>query len=397
MSRLAVIITDALGPDLGAEQTLQRFGYGRSRGAAGLDEALDIISQEHVDLLVLPIEGISDASMASLDRTLRRERHMGVIATSPKQDPDLMLRAMRAGIQEFLVRPLSLTDFVSSLERLHRRAETTEINGQVYAIFSAKGGVGATTTAVNLASALASNHPESKVAIADLALPGGDAAILLNARPTYDLSELSSKIERLDAELLNSVMAPVADGVWLLAAPDRPDSADAVDAGAVQAVIAQLRAGYAFTVVDCEHQLNDRTLAALDAADRILLLTELKVPSLRAAQRTLGIFRRLGYPNEKLCVVVNRLQSGDVVSPAEASQVLKADIFFKLPNEYRTVSEAASRGAPVVQSHGESRLAWAYLQLAHKLGGGTLGSNGDGTPPNGSRSVLGKIFTRKRN
>lgn len=394
MSRLVVIVGDAIGSEEGPEQTLQRFGYSRVRRTAGLPEALEVISNEHVDLLVVPVEGVSELDLAGLDRVLRRERHMGIVATSPRQDPELMLRAMRSGIQEFLVRPIALADFVQALERLHRRAESSEVNGQAFAVFSAKGGVGATTTVVNLASALAAHHPEAKVAIADLALPGGDVAILLNSRPAYDLSELSTKIERLDADLLASVMTPAADGVWFLAAPDRPDSAESVDAGAVSAIMAQMRAAYAFTVIDCEHQLTDRTLAALDGADRILLLTELKVPALRAAQRTLGIFRRLGYPNEKLCVVVNRLQSGDVVSPTEASQVLKADIFFKLPNEYRTVSEAATKGQSVVQSHPDSRLAAAYLQLAYKLGGGSLDESGDG---NGSRSVFRQIFTRKRN
>ena len=373
MTRLAVIVADAMGPDTGPAQALQRFGYTQVQQARAFDDAIDAITNEHVDLLIVPIDGLDDAGIATLERVARRERHMGVIATSPRQDPELMLRAMRAGIQEFLVRPLSLTDLVPSLERLHRRADSREVNGQVFAIFSAKGGVGTTTTALNLASALASTHPDAKVAIA----------------------ELSSKIERLDAELLNAVMTPAADGVWFLAAPDRPDAADAVDAGVVAAILAQMRGSFAFSVIDCEHQLNDRTLAALDNADRIVLLTELKVPSLRAAQRTLGIFRRLGYPNEKLCVVVNRLQSGDVVSPAEASQVLKADIFFKLPNEYRTVSEASTQGEPVVQSHPDSKLSWAYLQLAHKLGGGTLSAPSDGG--NGSRSVLRQIFTRKRN
>ncbi|NUQ11218.1 MAG: P-loop NTPase [Gemmatimonadaceae bacterium] len=395
MSRLAVIVGDAIGSDAPPEQTLQRFGYSRLQRTAALADAMEVVSDEHVDLLVVPVEGVSEQDLAALDRVLRRERHMGVIATSPQQDPQLMLRSMRAGIQEFLVRPIALPDLVAALERLHRRVDAREVNGQVFAVFSAKGGVGTTTTAVNLASALAANHGEAKIAVADMALPGGDVALLLNVRPAYDLSELSSKIERLDSELLNSVMTPAADGVWFLAAPERADSADSVDAGAVSAILAQMRSAYAFTVVDCEHQLTDRTLAALDGADRILLLTELKVPALRAAQRTLGIFRRLGYPNEKLCVIVNRLQSGDVVSPAEASQVLKADIFFKLPNDYRTVSEAATRGQPVVQSHPDSRLAWAYLQLAHKLGGGSIVASGEAG--NGSRSVLRQIFTRKRN
>jgi pilus assembly protein CpaE len=394
MTRVAVLIGSAVGGEPSVDATLSRFGYTRILRVATLDAALERIAQEHIDLLAVPVDETDDTGLAAIERAARREHHMGVLATAPAHDPNLMLRAMRAGIQEFLIRPVAPADFVSALERLHRRAESTLLHGQVLAVFSAKGGVGTTTVAVNLASALASNHPSARVAIVDLSLPGGDVGILLNARPAYDMGALAPKIDRLDAELLNSVMTPASDGVWILAAPERADIADAIDAGAATAIIAQLRAAFAFTVIDCEHQLNDRTLAALDAADRILLLTELKVPALRAAQRTLAIFRRLGYPNEKLCVVVNRLQSGDVVSAAEASQVLKADIFYKLPNEYRTVSEAATAGRSVVDSHGESKLAWAFLQLAHKLGGGALAGSVE-AGVNG-RSVFRQIFSRKR-
>lgn len=393
MTRLAVLVGEALGTDDSVDTTLNRFGYQRLVRVAAVEDALELVAQEHVDLLVLNADGVEEIEFAAVERAARRERHMSVLATAPAHDPQLMLRAMRAGIQEFLIRPVAQADFIASLERLQRRVESISVNGQVYAVFSAKGGVGTTTVAVNLACALAANHGESKVAIADLALPGGDVGILLNARPQYDISALSHKIERLDAELLNSTMTPAADGVWILAAPERSDVADSVDAGAVQAIIAQLRSNFAFTVIDCEHQLNDRTLAALDAADRILLLTELKVPSLRAAQRTMSIFRRLGYPNEKLCVVVNRLQSGDVVSAPEASQVLKADLYFKLPNEYKTVSESATAGQPVVQSHPDAKLTWAFRQLAHKLGGGTLSEPRN--TPNG-RSVISQFFSRKR-
>jgi pilus assembly protein CpaE len=396
MNRQALILGAAVEPESGLEQTLQRYGYSRVNRVPTPEAALAHMELESVDLIFVPIDEVGDEGLAAIERAGRRERHLGVIATAPRSEPELMLRAMRAGIQEFLVRPVSLTDFVSAMERIHRRVEIATATGQVYAVFSSKGGVGATTTAVNLASALAVNHGAARVAVADLALPGGDVGILFNVRPSYDLGDLAEKIDRLDVELLNSVLAPATDGVWVLAAPERAESAEAVDANAVSSVVSQLRASFQFTILDCEHQLNDRTLSALDVADRILLLTELKVPALRSAQRTIGIFRRLGYPNEKLCVVVNRYQSGDVVSVSEASQVLKADIFFKLPNDYRVVSESATAGVPVITHHADSKLAWAYLQLAQKLGGGTLPTDADRAAQNGSPSRIRQLFTRKR-
>jgi pilus assembly protein CpaE len=155
-----------------------------------------------------------------------------------------------------------------------------------------------------------------------------------------------------------------------------------------------MRSAFNYSVLDCEHRLNDRTLAALDAADRIILLTELKVPALRSAQRMISVFRRLGYPNEKLGVVVNRYQSEDVVSPGEAAEVLKAEIYYRIPNDYLTCSRASTEGVPIAVNAPQSKLAASYRQLASRLSGGTEREARSST--NGSRLKLRTMFTRKR-
>jgi pilus assembly protein CpaE len=394
MSRQALLVGDSAGADTPMEQILQRYGYTRISRIGTVAEALESIEQQHVELMFVPIDEVDELQLAAIDRAGRRERHMGVIATGPRSDPDLMLRAMRAGIQEFLVRPVVMTDLVAAVERLHRRTTTGVTAGQVYAVFSPKGGVGASTVAVNLAYALSANLKESRVGIADLALAGGDVRVLLNVKPQYDLGDLSAKVERIDADLLNSVMVPATAGLWVLAAPERPEAEDSVDANVVSAIVLQLRGSFNLSVLDCERDMSDRTLAALDAADRIVLLTELKVSAMRSAQRSLGIFRRLGYPNEKICVVVNRYQSSDVVSASEAVDVLKADLFFKIPNDYRLSLEAATAGVPVAKSHPESKLGSAYLQLAQKLAGSSVSDSP--ASGNGSRARLRHLFSRKR-
>jgi pilus assembly protein CpaE len=248
------------------------------------------------------------------------------------------------------------------------------------AVYSAKGGVGTTSIAINLAYALARNDPSARVALADLVVAGGDIRVLLDLKPAYDMGDLVKKVDRLDADLLHSLLTPTAGGVWALPASDDPELAEALDAQATAAIVGQLKAHFAFTVLDCEHHISERTLTALDVADRIVLVTQLNVAAIRSTQRTLALCQRLGYPADKLCVVVNRFSPGDIISPADAASLLQHEIFARIPNDYRTAVAAITKGVPVAVQSATSQLAASYTNLAVKLGGspaeGDTASNG---------------------
>ena len=398
MAREALLVGRAAGPEEAANEVLTRFGFTKLHRVEDVNAAIELLRQKHFDLVIVPLDGIADLQLATLERELRRERYTAVIGTSPKAEPEIMLRAMRAGIQEFLVTPAEPKDLSAAVDRLMRRTQSTVEHGEVVAVYSAKGGLGTSTVATNLAYGFAKNHPGARPALADLVIMGGDIRVQLNMNPSYDLGDLIQKIDRIDSELLNSLLTPTGDGIWVLPAPDSPEAEEQVDANTIATIVQHLRQNFLFTVLDCEHQLNERTLAALDAADRIVLVTQLSVSALRSTQRSIALCQRLGYSNEKICVVVNRFQSGEVLSPADAEDVLKAPIYFKLPNDYRVASGALTNGVPVAQFDPGSKLAWAYSQLAAKLGGASLtGTNGSSTTNGAAKSSrLKQLFARKR-
>src|SRR5919199_666547 len=249
--RKALIVTGAAGPQDIANGVLQRFGFAPAVSALNLSEGVAQMRGEHFDLLIVPLQGTAAAELASLDRLMRRTHVEG-----------------KGGI--------------------------------TIAVYSAKGGVGTTSVAVNLAFALARTHPNGRVALADLVASGGDIRVMLDLKPTYDMGDLIRKVDRIDAELLHSVLTPCAGGVWVLPSAEDPEVAEAFDAAAATTLIEQLRAHFAFTVIDCEHHMSERTLAALDTADRVVLVTQLNVPALRSAQRTIALCQRLGYSGDKL-------------------------------------------------------------------------------------------------
>lgn len=222
--------------------------------------------------------------------------------------------------------------------------------------------------AVNIAQAFAGARTDARVAIADLVVAGGDVRVFLNLKPSYDLSHLVAKGDQVDAELLNSLMTACPGGLWALPTGENPELDDLFDAAAIGSIINILRSHFAVTVLDCEHHVSERTLMALDAADRIIIVTQLTVPALRSTQRTLAICRRLGYEDSKLCVVVNRFRSDDVLPVNDAEALLQCPIYWKLPNDYRLSASSLTKGLPVALEDPASKLARSYSDLARKLG-----------------------------
>jgi pilus assembly protein CpaE len=293
---------------------------------------------------------------------------------------------MRAGIQEFVVYPPDPKDLASAVDRLVRRTEGEVKSGITVAVYSGKGGVGTTSVAVNVAFALAMTHRSGRVALVDLVAGGGDVRVLLNLTPAYDMGDLVQKVDQIDGDLLYSLLTPCTGGVWALPSSDDPELVDVLDAAATARILGHLGSHFAFTVVDCEHYMSERTLGALDAADQILLVTQLGVPALRSAQRTLGLCRRLGYGDDKVRVVVNREHASGVMTIADATRALARPIFFALPNDYKTSEAALTKGVSVAEYDPSSPLAASYRHLATRLGGTHV--NGNGAHP----SRLGRLF-----
>lgn len=369
VKRRALITREAEGNTEEVDAALIRFGFGEVVYVSDRDHALLRLHEESFDLAVISLEDLTQAGLVALEREIRRNPHISVIGTAATTDSELILRALRAGCHEFLVAPISSEALAGAVERLMWRSSKESAKGEVIAVYSGKGGLGVTSIAVNLAQAIAGVRQESRVAIADLVVTGGDVRIYLNLNRAYDLGDLIEKGDKVDADLLNSLLTACPGGVWALPTGDNPELEESFDAGAIKSIIDVLRAHFGVTVLDCEHSLTGRTLAALDAADKILLVTQLSVPAMRSTQRTLSICRRLGYDIEKLMVIVNRHLSADVLSLKEAAVLLQCPINFTIPNDHLSAASCLNKGVPVVLSDPHSRMARTYFDMARRLTG----------------------------
>ncbi len=379
--RIAVAVTDGAPAASLLEEVLRPMGFTAVVMTASLTDATTLLRTRKPSLLVVPMDGAAPEREA-FAQELKRHPETAAIATSKAKEADTVLNAMRAGLTEFVVLPVTADDFRLAARRVLQTSVRTADLGQVLTVYSAKGGLGVSTVSQSLAWALAHQNSAQRVALVDFTSTGSGARVMLNLQPPYDLASVASRITQLDGEVLRSVMLEHPDGVSILAAADTITGDGLLDTGGAGRLLDLLRHDHGYVVIDTDHTLNDQTVAALDAADRVLLVTHLDISALRSTQGSLEMFQRLGYPDEKIAVVLNRRAERDRITIADAERVLGRPVAFTLPNEYEHCSDAITVGQFVQRFAPTSPFATAVTRLAAGLGtAGTIRRAG----PNGSR------------
>lgn len=294
---------------------------------------------------------------------------------SPEGLRELMREAMRAGVREVLTLPLQTPELVQALQRLQatnqaatQAATTVEsAPGQVLAVIGAKGGSGASLVATQLAWVISETFGQ-RCALLDLDLQCGDASFYAgNGAYPHSVVDAAQAVDRLDAALLESLLHPLAPGLHLLAAPADPEQAVSVQAAHLARIVPLLQVRHAWVVVDVPRQLDALAIKALDLAGRICLVTEPVMSHLRDAKRLLKVFRSLGYPDERVHLVVNRQRPGPGLDDANIEQLLALRIAQHLPPQPAQVDEAIGTGQPLLHLAPHNALTQALRVLASQL------------------------------
>ena len=217
------------------------------------------------------------------------------------------------------------------VQPLPQTARARVDRGTVIAVYGTRADVGVTTVATALALAFRSLDV-GDVGFAELnARAASRVASELSVRTTpTDLALVPETPDRAPIRGTHAALERRGLGVWGLAIT-RSRVPAIGDAKAVIAALDVMRERCAVSVAELGHQVNERTLAAFDAADRIVVVTEAVVPSLRGTQRVLRLCQRLNYPDEKMCVVLNRFDAPGAMTPADVAAVLRRELYWKIP------------------------------------------------------------------
>jgi pilus assembly protein CpaE len=340
------------------------------------------------DVLVIDVRG--QTSLPSAIGSLRRRfPTMGVVIVASDQSPALMLEAMRAGVSEFVTEPLSGDDLRGAIERVAGQQALPTTMGRVFAFVGAKGGVGTTTLAVNVATALASADPHLPVLIVDLhATAHGDAGLLLGVESKFSVVDALENTSRLDAAYLKSLVVRTKEGLDVLASPERP-SLRAPEGQQVRALIERVAMYYGAVVLDVP-RTDFGILDSLEPLSIISLVVNQELPTVRRAAQVAAILRQR-YGKDKVDAVVMRYDARADIAQEDIERVVGLPVWGLLPSDYRKVIQAANAGRPLVCDN-HSRLAASVQQFAARLAGTPAPGDAATKRPAAKAGRLGGFF-----
>ncbi len=334
----------------------------------GLRDAVERQLPEVPELVILDASDISAEEGELVERLSKQYPASSYMLLTREPQQDLLIRAMRAGMREVLPLPLVHRAFHEAVDRIEVAAGLSPVReGRVLAFISCKGGSGATFLSTNFGYALAA-LADKKVLLIDLHGQFGDATLYVSdQKPAMTLSDICAQISRMDGAFLDSCLVHVASNFGVLAAADDPNRKVDMKPEHMDTILRIARQHYDFVVLDVGRQIDAISLRALDQADTIYPVLQLALPDIRDGRRLLDIFRSLGYPNERIRLIVNRYEKGGKLRLTDLEQALGADVLHTVPNDYLSATDSVNQGIPVLQLSRSSNVARSLAELVEMV------------------------------
>jgi pilus assembly protein CpaE len=333
----------------------------------GKSKMRSVAEQHAPDLMVVEGMCCDLAELALVEHVTTHHPETAVVLLCATHTPEFLMHSMRAGVREVLPAPVPRELLVAAVSRIEAKSRSRlgRRQGRVLAFVPSKGGSGATFLATNIGWQLAESH---SVLLIDLNLQLGDAlAVLHDGPPVTTLSDVAAGIARLDASLLAASAVSITPSYSILAAPEDPAQAVGIKPEHIEAILALAVANYDFVLLDMARGIDPLSLAALDRADSIFVVTQLGLPALRNARQLLAAFAALGYRSDKAQVIVNRFERGGTLGLDDVKRSLGNVVVRTVPNSWRDVSSAIDHGSAVVRVARGSPVARTIVEFANSF------------------------------
>lgn len=386
------------------EAALGAAGHPVTRVATAADALRQASEAGLVVIDVLP----TGESAVELCREIRRTPALAAVAVmciAQSDDVEERIRFLEAGADDVVVRGFDARELEARVDALilrFRRSRRPEglvepaaerAEPRTVVVFSPKGGVGTTTIATNIAVAAAAKAPD-RVCLVDLALQFGQAATHLNLEPRQSIADLVRDEPALtEPELLRTYAVRHDSGCHVLAAPAAPDLAETVTADHVRRILSTALGTYDRLVVDAGSRLDERALAALEAASGVIFPISPEIAALKALHTFMDYLNETGTAAGRTLFILNRIFARDILRPRDVESALGARIEIEIPYDPYLYLKAVNEGEPVVRGAPRSAPAAALTRLAERVFGGEVSES----PPArvaARRGLLGGLLGR---
>lgn len=363
--------------------------------------ALDKIENTSPDIIIMTL-GAGDTDVLSLaERIILHRPRTFVIIVAENLDVETMQASVAAGCHNITEFPASSKEFAEYIKTVYNNEslrikslsdkETLLWSSTVITIFGAKGGLGKSTIAANLAVKLAEKR--KKVALVDLDLQFGDLHIFLDIEPKDTITELVQDVITPNIDSIRSYMAVHSSGVHLLCAPKSPEYAELVSAEKVQSLLSLLRSYYDYVIVDTSPSFNDVTMTAIEASSVIFFVTGLDISILRNSKLSIAILESL-QQTDKVKLIVNKAVDINSITITDVQRIIGYPIWAKIPSDYKVAVNALNRGVPFVTGAPNSKLSESISILSDVLIKGSSNYSIMGKNNKGTKKKF-KIFNKK--
>ena len=336
----------------------------------GYAEAFDgLRNKTGPTIAVIDLTGDPERAFTIAEEIKFKLSHVRMVMTSPKGNPETILRAMRSGAEEFLTQPFDWPEVLKSFDAIRKKIDIhtnrTGERGRIIAVASNKGGVGSTTVATNLAANLV-NHKKS-VCLVDLVLQFGSVTSFLNIEATYTILDLAKNLKRIDPLFLDGSLVKHASGIRVLAEPFYAEDARRITPADIDEILDVLAQAFDFVVVDTPKDFGEMLTLVLDKAHLILFATEMDVPSLKSAHRAFELYERMGIYDRKIRLVLNRYVKNKLMGLESVERALGVKVFWMLPNNYPVAIAAVNQGLSIEECDPKSDIAKSYVGLTEAV------------------------------
>ena len=327
-----------------------------------------------LDLLLPDMNGFDILTRLRRDSNLS---HIPVIVITAKTELGEKLKAFELGADDYLIKPLQPEELVARMRILARRGRAMQIVSQmeksddetttIVAVHSLRGGVGTTSVAVNLA--LAFNQLWSRpTLLVDAVLSAGQVAMMLNVKPRFtweDFVEIETK--NIDEDLINDISSKHPSGLSFISAPRSPIALDTFSDEFWRVVLDRLAKQYEFIVIDTAHDFADVTIQMLNFANALVLIVAPEMSSLRAAMSAMDIYDKLGFPREKIKLLLNSNSSVAGIRQSQIEKVLDHPVDYVIPYEPDAVLRAVNFGEPFLLESSDLPISVILEDMAYHL------------------------------